>query len=136
MADATTENKPAESVNTVVNDVVQAAAQAAEKAIELEIETAAPVFALPVIRQLEEFTVEEIVGKVADKISIGLQTVGTFVVIDTQVSHEKTGVSEALANLMIAEKSGDPAQIQKAIKAYADAQSSLTHSDGSATPHT
>lgn len=129
-------NQTASAVNTVVNDVVQGSVQLAEHSLETLIETQVPIFALPVIKQVEEFTIDEIVGFVGNKISIGLQQVGTYIVIDTQVNSEKKGVSKALADLMMAEKSGDPQRITDAIKAYADAQSALIHDDGSAPAHT
>jgi hypothetical protein len=65
-----------------------------------------------------------------------LQSIGTFIVIDKDISGEKTGVSQALANLMIAEKSGNAAQIQAAIQAYANANSALDHDDGGGIPPT
>lgn len=127
-------NKPAENVNTAISDVVKTAETLAEKAAETAIETNAPIFALPVIKQVEEFTIEELGNYIGGKISVGLQQIGTFVLIDTQVEGEKTGVSQALANLMTAEKSGDPEKIKEAIKAYANANSSLDHDDGAAPP--
>lgn len=63
------------------------------------------------------------------------QTGATFFVIDTQVAGEKNALSQALANLIAAEKSGDHDAIKKAIQAYADANSALTHYDGSAPIH-
>lgn len=127
-------NSAANAVNTVINDAVSAAEKIAETSIEAEIESSVPFFALPVIRNLEEFTIEELIGYIGKKLSIGLQQVGTFLVIDTQVSNEKAGISQALANLMLAEKSGDQNAIQTAIAAYQKSQSSLINSDGYAPP--
>lgn len=129
-------NPTATTVNTVINDVVQAAENTAAQAAEAALDAAVPFFAAPVIKQVTDFTIEEIIGYVGGKISVGLQQVGTFIVIDTQVAGEKSGISQALANLMLAEKSGDPAKIQEAINAYQKAQSALVNADGSATPHT
>lgn len=132
----TTENGTAQAVDTVVNDAIRAGEQAATTAAEAALDSAVPFFALPVIHQISDAAISEVVTLIGDKISIGLQTVGTFIVIDTQVAGEKSGVSQALANLMLAEKSGDPQKIKEAIHAYATAQSALVGSDGSATPKT
>jgi hypothetical protein len=66
-----------------------------------------------------------------DKMNASFQEVGTFVVIDLQVSAEQAGISQALQNLMLAEKGGNSSAIQAAIQAYANAQSALVHDDGS-----
>ena len=136
MGDPTATNSTATTVNKVINDGVQAGERAAETAIETALDTAVPAFALPVLKQVSDEVIHLIVGKIADEVSLQLQTFGTFIVIDLQTNAEKTKLSQALQNLMIAEKSGDAAAIQKAIQAYADAQSALIHSDGSATPST
>jgi hypothetical protein len=136
MGDPTATNSTATTVNKVINDGVQAGERAAETAIETALDTAVPAFALPVLKQVSDEVIHLIVGKIADEVSLQLQTFGTFIVIDLQTNAEKTKLSQALQNLMIAEKSGGAAAIQKAIQAYADAQSALIHSDGSATPST
>ena len=130
----TTTNSTATAVNTAVNDVVQAAETIAANAAIAALDAAEPVFALPVIKQITDVTIKEAISYLGNDISIGMQTVGTFLVIDTQGSSEEGGSSTALANLMIAEKGGDPSAIQAAIQAYANYQSSLVHSDGSAAP--
>lgn len=136
MSDPTTVNPSATAVNKIINDAIQAAEKAADTAAETALDTAAPFFAVPVIKQITDGIIEEIVSQVGNRISIGVQEVGTFLVIDTQVSSEKSGISKELANIMIAEKSGDPNAIKAAIQAYAVAQSALTHDDGSAPPVT
>lgn len=125
-------NTPAENTNIVINDAMKIAGDLAAKAIETAIEVNVPFFALPVIKQVEEWTIEEIVGEVEKQASIGLQQIGTFVIIDTQISSEKKGISQALAALMLAEKSGDQNAIQAAIAAYQKAQSALVNVDGAA----
>lgn len=127
-------NPAATAVNTVVNDAVQAAENVIDMEAETALDAAAPIFALPVIKPVTDAVIEEVVSLIGKQVSIGLQEVGTFIVIDTQVSGEKSGVSQALANLMIAEKSGDPNAIKIAFQAYADDNSLLVHDDGSAPP--
>lgn len=131
-----TVNQPAETVDQIINESVQLAEKAIDASAEAALDAAAPIFAAPVIHQVSDVIIEEIVKLIGDQVSVGLQTIGTFIVIDTQISSEQTGISEALANLVKAEKSGDPIAIQAAIQAYANAQSALVHDDGSATPAT
>lgn len=129
-------NTTADTVNTVVNDAIKTAESVAETAIETAIETNAPIFALPVIKQITEEVVRVLVDKVGGDISVNLQHFGTFIVIDAQVSNEKKGISQVLADLMVAEKSGDQNAIQAAIAAYQKAQSALVNNDGAAPAHT
>lgn len=128
-------NQAAETVNEVVSKVVDAADDLAAKSIETTVEASMPFFSLPVIRQLTDALIEDLIGLIGKDISVSLQQIGTFMVIDTQVNGEKTGVSQALANIMIAEKSGDQNAISKAIGAYQKAQSALVNSDGAAPIH-
>ena len=136
MTTPTTTNATATTVNTDVNDVVKAAEQIAITAEETALDTAAPFFAVPVIKEITDEVLTLGTEYLGGKISVAVQQVGTFVVIDTQVSSEKSGISAALATLMLAEKSGNAQAIQEAIAAYAKAQSALINSDGSATAHT
>jgi hypothetical protein len=131
-----TGNSAATTVNTIISDAVNAAEQVADTAAEAALDSAVPFFALPVIKEVTDFSIKEAVGYLGGKMSIALQQVGTFIVIDTQVAGEKTGISNALAALMVAEKSGNAAQIQAAIAAYQVAQSNLINSDGAAPPVT
>lgn len=130
----TTTNPTATTVNQTINDIVGIAEQTAITAAETALDTAAPIFALPVIKQASDLAIEEIVKYVGNDVNISLQNIGTFIVIDTQVAGEESGISQALAALMVAEKSGDPNAIKQAIQNYANAQSALTHDDGSAPP--
>lgn len=128
-------DKTADTVNTVINDAVKTAESIAETAVEAEIELNAPVFALPVLKQIEEEVVHVLIDKVGGEISVNLQHFGTFIVIDAQVSGEKKGISQALADLMVAEKSGGKNAIQAAIVEYQKAQSALVNNDGAAPAH-
>jgi hypothetical protein len=78
--------------------------------------------------------VSPLVSYIGSKFSIGLQIVGTFTVIDVQVGQETAGISKALADLIAAEKTGDPNAIKTALAAYQVAASALANDDGSATP--
>lgn len=108
----------------MVSDAVNAAAGVAETAIEAQV----PFLAVPGIKQI----FEALFGWIAGKISEALQNVATFTVIDIQVGSEESGISQALANLIAAEKTGNAQTIQAAITAYQEAQSALIHDDGSA----
>lgn len=136
MGDPTTTNATATTINALVNEAVKDAETLAEKTVETALEADIPFVALPVIKQLEEGTINLLVGELGKQVSIGLQTVGTFIVIDTQVSGENAGVSKELAAYMIAEKSGDPNAIKTALQNLANANSALDHDDGSAPPIT
>lgn len=108
----------------MISDAVNAAAGVAETALEADY----PWLALPIVKQL----FEALFGYIAGKISDQLQNVATFTVIDIQVGSEESGISQALTNLIAAEKTGNAQQIQAAIAAYQAAQSALVNDDGSA----
>jgi hypothetical protein len=127
----TTTNTTAAGVDSAISAAVTAAEGLVDTAAETALDTAVPFFAVPVVKQVTDFVIEDVVRDLGDDVSISLQQVGTFVVIDTQVSGEKSGISQALANLMIAEKSGNAQQIQAAIAAYQESQSALQNDDGS-----
>ena len=130
-----TTNPTATEINAEIAAAVDQAETIADQAAETALDSAVPFFALPVIKPVTDLIIEDIIKKLGEQLSIALQTIGTFVVIDTQVGSEKIGISQALANLMTAEKSGDQNAIQQAIDAYQKAQSALENSDGSALPH-
>lgn len=132
----TTTNGTAGTVDAVVNDAVQAAEQAVDTAAETALDTAVPFFGLPVVKQISDLVIEDIVSTLGDDVSIAIQKAGNIVVVDTQVSGEKAGLSQALLNLIAAEDSGNAQQIQTAIVAYQQAQSALQNDDGSSTPVT
>jgi len=117
-------------IASAVNSGIAAAVKAGETQVEALILADAPWAGLPVIKQL----LEALIGYIGGKFSEVLQGVGTFTVIDVQVGHEKSAISQALADLVAAEKSGDQNAIQLAIQAYANAQSALVGDDGSAPP--
>ena len=136
MSGPTTTNPVATPINAVIDDAMKAAEQLAITAEETALDAAVPIFAAPVIKQITDEVLTlgtEYIGK---NIDVALQQFDTFVVIDTETSGEKTGISQALGNLMTAEKSGDSTKIAAAIKAYQEAQSALQNDDGSATPST
>lgn len=121
-----TDNKTADAVNTGIKVLENAGVAAVESLIIADY----PFLGFIGIKQIWEGLFEWIAGyfcKVAE-------TGATFAVIDIQVDLEKSKLSTALKNLIAAEKSGDQNAIKAAVKAYADANSSLLHDDGSATP--
>lgn len=113
----------------VVNTIIRTGENAGIDAVEVMIISAQPWLGFPVIKQIWEYAF----GYLAGFFVRASQNGATFVVIDIQVENEKKGLSKALADVIAAEKTGDPLEIQKAIAAYQIAQSSLVHSDGSAT---
>jgi hypothetical protein len=122
-----TENGLANAINEGIVLGGGAVVQIAESLIIADV----PFLGLPIIRQLWQ----AVLGFIAGYIEKALETGATFAVIDTQTAIEESNLSTALQNLIAAEKKGDPVELQAAIQAYAQAQSSLVHSDGSATPH-
>jgi hypothetical protein len=129
-----TSNEQAVKLNTEISGAVKIAESAADLAIEAQVDLAFPLLTLPVVKQISDAFIQEFVSLIGKQLSIGLQQIGTFIVIDTQVDNEKVGVSQGLANLMIAEKKGNKDEINQAIQAFASAQSALVHDDGSAPP--
>jgi hypothetical protein len=126
MTDPTTSNKDAVTADEILSVLKNSGVAAVETLIVADV----PILGVPVIKQLWELFFSWIATyfiKVA-------QTGTTFAIIDVQVATETMGISAALAQVVAAEKTGDAAQIQAAIQNYANAQSMLTHDDGSAAP--
>lgn len=113
---------------TAVNTAIAAAFSAGEVDVEALIIADAPWLGLPGLKQI----LDAIIGYVGGKFSKVFQNAGTFTVIDAQVDHEESNLSQALKNVIQAEKGGDPHAIQEAIQAYAAAQSALVNDDGGA----
>lgn len=124
MSDPTTVNGPA----TVVNRVIAAGTASIVAFAESLCIAQAPWLAWPGIKQLWQGVFKWI----SDKFIIAAQNGATFAIIDHQTQSEVKGLSAALAALAVAEKSGDPVAIKKAIQDYANAHSLLVHDDGSA----
>jgi hypothetical protein len=116
-------NTAAGKVDAAINSAIQTAIPAVEALVYAD----APFLAIPVVKQL----FEALLGYLAGKFSSVLQDVGTFTVIDVQVSNEQSAVTRALATLNAAKASGDTQAIMTAEQNYANAISSLIHSDGS-----
>lgn len=129
-------NPTATSVNTVIDDAVKAAETLAETTAETALDSAAPFFAVPVVKEVSDETIKLVIEKLGSELSTNLQVAGTFIIIDTQVSTEQLKLSQSLLALLVAEKSGDQNAIKQAIQNYADANSALIHDDGSSRPVT
>src|SRR5271166_5779112 len=117
-------------VNPAVNtaqDIVKILEDILVPIAENAIIAAVPELGLPIVKQITE-AIEE---ALADKLTALAQTGVSFTVIDTQVTIEKWTISQVLANLIEAEKTGDPNAIKKAIQDYADANSKLVSASGS-----
>lgn len=89
-----------------------------------------PWLGIPVVKQIWELAA----GYYANLFSELVQVGTTFLVIDSQIANEKTGLKKELDNIIAVGKTGDPDAIKKAIKAYADAQSALVRYDGANPP--
>lgn len=122
----TTTNQTASAINSGISTGVNIAETVAEDLFFADF----PLLNIPVIKQLCKIPFI-IVGSYISK---AVQGGATFIVIDVQVGAEESKMSKALAALIAAEKTGDQNVIKKAIQDYANAQSALTHDDGSAIP--
>lgn len=126
MTTPTTDNQTA----SIIDSIISGAENGLVKMVEGMAIADVPWLGLPIIKQIWE----ALLCWIAGYFSKAAQTLATFTVIDAQVSNEQTGLSQALQNLINAEKSGNAAAIQIAIQAYANAQSALANDNGSATP--
>lgn len=128
----TTTNSTATTLNTIVDDSVKAAEGVAITAEEAALDAAVPFFAAPVIAQITDEVLTLGTDYIGNALSVAIQKTQTVIVIDLQVAGEESGLSQALLNLIDAEKSGNQVAIQAAITAYQEDQSALQNDDGSA----
>ncbi|HEY5259462.1 MAG TPA: hypothetical protein VIJ46_02360 [Rhabdochlamydiaceae bacterium] len=119
----TTENQLADEINTAIDNLSNLGISVVEGMMIAD----QPWLGFPGIKQAWEL----LFGWVAGYFIRAAQNGVTFAVIDAQVGHEESNMSTALANLVAAEKTGDPDAIHQAILDYASAQSALTRDDGS-----
>lgn len=116
---------------TVANSVIGSAVSAAEDGVQALIIADVPFLGVPGLKQI----LGAVISYVGGKFATVLEETATFTIIDSQIGSEESGLSAALKNLIQAEKTGDASQIHAAIQAYANAQSALVGSDGSAPIH-
>ena len=126
MGEPTTTNKTATTVDTIIKAGESAIVQVAENLIIADL----PWMNIPVWKQIWE----GILSWFATYLAKAAETGATFAVIDVQVGGEESAMSQALSELVAAEKTGDQNAIQSAIKNYQLAQSALVNDNGSATP--
>lgn len=119
----TTVNEPAVVVGKVLSVLKNGGVALVEALIIADV----PWLGWPGIKQIWEFIFSWIAGYFVKAAQNG----ATFVIIDIQVGAEVGKLAEALKAVIIAQKSGDPVAIKKAMKDYADAQSALVHDNGS-----
>lgn len=121
---------PTNPIAAEINRVVAAGNSAGVQLVETLAIADQPWLGYPVIKQLFGYLLSWIDGYLSKAEQAG----ATFIVIDTQVSIEQSAMSEAVAGLLAAQKSGDENAIKAAIQVYASAQSALVRFDGSAPP--
>jgi hypothetical protein len=126
VAAPTTTNTKSATTDTAIKAVDSGIVSVVEGLILADV----PALALPVIKQIWESLFMWIAGY----FTRAAETGATFLIIDYQTGAEVSLMSKALAALVAAEKTGDATAIQAAILQYAQAQSSLVNSDGSAAP--
>lgn len=122
----TTENKTAGTVNKIIGAASGGIVELAEALAIAQCSW----LGWPGVKQIWEAIFQFIAGKFTAAFQIG----ATFKIIDGQVDGELKNVSKELLAIAAAEKSGNADAIKKAIQEYANANSALIHSDGSARP--
>lgn len=125
MTTPTTTNSLADKVNSALGNLENAGVMVVEALIIADV----PWLGFPGIKQVWEL----FFGWLCGYFIKASQNGATFTIIDLQVGHEIDGISKALADLITAERNGDATEIQKSIQNYANAQSALTHDDGSSS---
>ena len=126
MSTPTTTNATATKADSLLKALEGVLVPIAQSAVQ----TAVPTLSIIVIKQITDAIEQAIANKITVLIEMGV----TFEIVDIQTGNEASNVSQALQNVIIAEKSGNQAAIAIAIQAYAHANSALVNSDGSATP--
>jgi hypothetical protein len=118
----TPENKTA----SIVNSVIKAGNCGIKNVTEALLIAKFPFLGIIGIRQVFGFIMSYIFGTASEAEQNG----ATFAIIDSQVAGQQSDFKDARAALIAAKKSGNPDEIKKAIKAYADAHSAAVHYDG------
>lgn len=121
-----TENKAASDADSIISGSVQAGERALEKAAE----TAEPVLAAPIIKQIFEGFVNWLLGLA----SRAGQILVTFGITREQGNLENSSLVAAEKEVETAIQSGDAHAIEKAEQDFQRAQSGAVNSDGSAQP--
>ncbi len=120
------ESSPVNPTVTAADQVIEALENLLVPIAEDAIIAAAPDLGIPIVKQITEAIEQALADKLTALAQIGV----TFAVIDTQVMIEKFTISQALTNLIEAERSGDTSAIKKAIQDYANANSQLVSASG------
>ena len=125
MSEPTITNATAVAIDKDISLVEKGALAAAEALIFAD----EPALAAPGLKQL----VELVLGWAGGYFAKALDSGATFAVIDNQVGKEEATLTQVIAALQAAEKSGNLDEIKKEMAAYQAAQSALVHDDGSAS---
>lgn len=120
---ATTVNKPIEVVDTVLKELLDLGLQALETAMNLY----APFTAIPILKQI----IDLCLSWIEEQLYTGMIAATNYVILKFETFIEKTNYLLSVADLKAAQINGDPLLIKAAKLAFADAASSLIHSDGS-----
>jgi hypothetical protein len=121
-----TVNQTAQTIGEVIAGVDSAIVEVAEDLAIAQY----PWLGYPILKQIWQ----ALFGYFSGLFTLAAQTGATFAVIDYQIGDEEDEISKELAAIAAAEKAQDPVALKAAIKAYADANSALLHSDGSYRP--
>lgn len=116
---------PPPEQNATADALISGANSAGVKFIEALIIADFPWMGFPLIRLFLGWGLAFVAGYVTK----AEETEVSFLVIDSQTSSEETALSAALKALAVAQKAGNSNEVQKAIQAYADAQSALIKKD-------
>ena len=127
MNNPTTVNQAASAVNLALKQLIEGAGS---QVVETTLIAQYPWLGLPVVKQIFEFALEKVSGLIYQQAA----NAATKVVIDFQVSGEKSNVYKTFQNLQTALLSKDEKAIAQASKDLDDAYARLIHSDGSASP--
>lgn len=126
MSDPTGTNQAAQTGDTIVESAMKGAETAVEAALTADL----PFLADPIIKQIFDFVMDELIGAEAKQLALLL----TNLIVDVQVNNEESSFQKALAALKAAQATGDANAIQTALQNFLAAAKALGNADGSATP--
>lgn len=126
MGEPSTTNGAATVANSLIHlAIFNVAVTVAETALFAEF----PFLNLPVVKQIIQFIINWVAGKVYGALGLML----TYGIIDIQVAGQEAVMGQATINLKAAYQSGDPDATKKATDEFKAALAALIHWNGSAS---